>query len=238
MAVRPWRGRAARLAAGGPLGQQAVGGHANIQRVPARAVHVGFVRAADCAQDAEVERGIAGLQRVKSPHDRFQAHFAGAPTLLKLEYAADAGALVRGVYARQLRVQDQSIVQPAQKGEREADEGVGVGIEGAQDEPADPLRARHCGHRQDVAVLGDAPRAALKLLARAQLICAAHVANGDRRRRRRRDSLGHDGEDNGYKPFARSLRSRVRAFARSWRLHIGVSRSLLLREESCQCGRL
>ena len=66
---------------------------------------------------------------------------------------------------RQLRVEHERAVESAEEGEGEADQGARV-VERAQDEPADLLRGGHRG-RDDVAVLGDAPRATLQRLTRA-----------------------------------------------------------------------
>ena len=137
------------------------------------------------------------MQRVEGPHHRIQAHVAGAAPLFELEQATDAGALMRGVHARQLGVQDQAVLEAAKEAERESDQLL-IGVEGAQDEPADLLRASHNGDREHVAILGDAPGAPLELLAGAELVRAMYVANGNRRRRRIRDAVGHRREDNAY----------------------------------------
>src|ERR1700682_2418691 len=102
-AVRIWFSAAARGFGGsGPFGEESIGRQAGIERVCPRAVHVDFVCPTGRAQHAQVERRVARLQRVERPYDGIQAHVAGAAALLELEQAADAGALLRWMNAREL----------------------------------------------------------------------------------------------------------------------------------------
>ena len=136
----------------------------------ARAVHVDLVRAARGAEHRQVERRVAGLQRVERPHHRLEAHVTRAAALLELELAPDPAALVRWMDAGELRVQDQAVVAGGRGRRRRSRRAPWSGVEGAKDETADFLRAGHVRDRQHVAVLGDAPGSPLQLLAGAQLV--------------------------------------------------------------------
>src|SRR5437667_36720 len=136
---------------------------ASVERVGPRAVHVNFISATGRAEDTQVERRVAGLQWIERPDHRLQAHVAGAPTLLELEHTSDTGALMRRMHSGELGVHDQTFLQPPQEGEGESDQLL-VGVESAEDEPADLLRAGHRGDGQHVTVFGNTPGAALQLL--------------------------------------------------------------------------
>ena len=125
---------------GRPLCQESVRGQAGVQGVAPRTVQVDLIRTAGRPEHAKVERRIAGLKGVEGPDYGLEAHVAGAAALLELEHAADAGALMRGVHARQLGVQDQAVLEAAKEAKCESDELL-VGVEGAQDEPANFLGA-------------------------------------------------------------------------------------------------
>jgi hypothetical protein len=116
------------------------------------------------------------LQRIEGPYHRSETQGPCAPPLLELEQAPDTSALMRGMHTCELRIQDESILQSAQKRKGKADQLLAV--ERAQDQSTDSLRAGHCRHGHDVSVFGDTPGPALQLLASAQFISAAHIADG------------------------------------------------------------
>ena len=70
------------------------------------------------AEPAEVEVGVAGLERVESPGDRLQPRGAGELPLRLLEPAAKAVSLLARDDTSQLRVEAEPSLDPPEKGKR------------------------------------------------------------------------------------------------------------------------
>ena len=120
---------------GFPDGDEAVGGEAGVEDVGAGAVHVGDEAGAGCAEDGEVEVGVAGLHGVEGPGDEWEAGGGGPVALGVFEAEAEALALEFGDDAGELGVEAEAAIDPAEEGEGEGD-GLAIGQEGAEDEAA------------------------------------------------------------------------------------------------------
>ena len=147
----------------GPLGDQAIGGDAPVEVVGAGAVHILDVARGGGTEAAEVEVGVAGLERVEGPGDDRDADRAGVVALDLLHPAAEPLPLVARDEAGQLRVEAPAAAGPAEEREREPD-GLAVRQERAQGQAAVVLRTDHRGDGHDVAVVREPPRPALGVL--------------------------------------------------------------------------
>jgi hypothetical protein len=132
---------------------------------------------ADHPELVEVELGVARLQRIEGPGDQIQALGQHMLSLRQLELIADAVVAIVGMDAGHVR----AVLELAGRGEpQEAKDKAGqpLAVERAQQQPAMPRRGDQHVQRDNID-LWHAPRVALELLDREELVMGGEGTNGD-----------------------------------------------------------
>ena len=114
-----------------PFDEEAVGGHAAMERAGGDAVKIGNVAAGEGAQTIEVEVGIFGFERIKGPFDETNAASEGVFTLGEFELTADATIAMGREDRGHVGVEVRSVIVKADECFGEADHLAA--IEGAED---------------------------------------------------------------------------------------------------------
>jgi|SRR5271169_4045353 len=83
-----------------PFDEEAIGGHAAMERAGGDAVKIGDVMAADGAETIEIKVRVLGFERVESPLDKTDATSEGVFALEELEQASNSAIAMRGEHAR------------------------------------------------------------------------------------------------------------------------------------------
>ena len=123
-----------------PLHIDAIGGQSLVQLVGHGAVEIAVVRPRECAEFAEIEPGVACLERIHRPPDDLDALIEAVVTLRFLELLREPAPAVRLAHREHVRVVPEVEV---------------VDTEEAEDEPSWLRIFRRVAERHEAAVMND-----------------------------------------------------------------------------------
>jgi len=159
-----------------PFDEEAVRGHAAMERAGGDAVEVGNVAARDGAESVEIEVGVFGFERVEGPLDEADVAPKGVFALHEFELAADAAIAVRWQDSGHVGVEVRCAVVEADVGFGETDHGVV--FKGAEDLAAGVV-GDDVGHVGFGVEFGVGPDFAGDLDAAVEVVEGVEEADGD-----------------------------------------------------------
>ena len=113
-----------------PFDEEAIGGHAAVERAGGDAIEIGDVAAADGAETIDVKMSVFCFERIEGPLDETNAAAECVFALGEFELTANAAVAMRRQDGSHMRVKIGSKIVQTDEGFGEADHGVA--IEGAE----------------------------------------------------------------------------------------------------------